>query len=56
MFITEYDETTVEPIGLTEVFVKDLEKGRFVMVSDDNGNLINLSNTSIGTASQKIFM
>ena len=39
VFITEYHETTFEPIGLTEVFVKDLEIGSFVMVSDDNGNL-----------------
>jgi hypothetical protein len=40
VFVTEYHETTSEPIGLTEVFVKDLEIGSFVMVSDDNGNLI----------------
>jgi ATP-dependent Clp protease ATP-binding subunit ClpC len=40
VFVTEYAETTFEPIGLTEKFVKDLEKGQFVMVSDDNGNLI----------------
>jgi MoxR-like ATPase len=40
VFVTEYHETTFEPIGLTEVFVKDLEIGSFVMVSDDNGNLI----------------
>lgn len=39
VFVTEYHETTYEPIGLTEVFVKDLEIGSFVMVSDDNGNL-----------------
>lgn len=39
VFVTEYDETTFEPIGLTEVFVKNLEIGSFVMVSDDNGNL-----------------
>jgi len=39
VFVTEYHETTFEPIGLTEVFVKDLEIGSFVMVSDDNGNL-----------------
>ena len=39
VFVTEYDETTFEPIGLTEVFVKDLKIGSFVMVSDDNGNL-----------------
>lgn len=40
VFVTEYDETTFEPVGLTEVFVKDLKIGSFVMVSDDNGNLI----------------
>jgi hypothetical protein len=40
VFVTEYHETTSEPIGLTEVFVKDLQMGSFVMVSDDNGNLI----------------
>jgi len=39
VFVTEYHETTSEPIGLTEVFVKDLQIGSFVMVSDDNGNL-----------------
>jgi hypothetical protein len=39
IFVTEYHETTFEPIGLTEVFVKDLKIGSFVMVSDDNGNL-----------------
>ena len=39
VFVTEYDETTFEPIGLTEVFVKDLKIGSFVMVSDDNDNL-----------------
>ena len=39
VFVTEYDETTFEPIGLTEVFVKGLKIGSFVMVSDDNGNL-----------------
>jgi hypothetical protein len=39
VFVTEYDETTFEPIGLTEVFVKDLKIGSFVMVSDDKGNL-----------------
>jgi len=40
VFVTEYDETTFEPLGLVEKFVKDLETGSFVMVSDDNGNLI----------------
>jgi len=40
VFVTEYHETTSEPIGLAEVFVKDLQIGSFVMVSDDNGNLI----------------
>jgi hypothetical protein len=40
VFVTEYDETTFEPVGLTEVFVKDLKIGSFVMVSDNNGNLI----------------
>ena len=40
VFVTEYHETTSEPIGLTEIFVKDLQMGSFVMVSDDNGNLI----------------
>ena len=25
VFVTEYDETTFEPIGLTEIFVKDLK-------------------------------
>jgi hypothetical protein len=39
VFVTEYDETTFEPIGLTEVFVKNLEVGSFIMVSDDNGDL-----------------
>jgi hypothetical protein len=39
VFVTEYDENTFEPLGLTEVFVKDLNVGSFVMVSDDNGNL-----------------
>jgi hypothetical protein len=39
VFVTEYHETTSEPIGLTEIFVKDLQMGSFVMVSDDNGNL-----------------
>ena len=39
LFVTQYHETTFEPIGLTEVFVKDLQMGSFVMVSDDNGNL-----------------
>lgn len=39
VFVTEYDETTFEPVGLTEVFVKDLSVGLFVMVSDDNGKL-----------------
>jgi hypothetical protein len=39
VFVTEYDETTFESIGLTEVFVKNLQIGSFVMVSDDNGNL-----------------
>jgi hypothetical protein len=39
VFVTEYHETTFEPIGLTEVFVKELQIGSFVMVSDDNGNL-----------------
>ena len=40
VFVTEYDETTFQPIGLTEVFVKDLKIGSFIMVSDDNGNLV----------------
>ena len=40
VFVTEYDEITFEPIGLTEIFVKDLNIGSFVMVSDNNGNLI----------------
>ena len=39
VFVTEYDETTLEPVGLTEKFVKDLSIGSFVMVSDNNGNL-----------------
>jgi hypothetical protein len=39
VFVTEYHETTFEPIGLTEIFVKDLQIGSFIMVSDDNGNL-----------------
>ena len=39
VFVSEYHETTFEPIGLTEIFVKNLEIGSFVMVSDDNGNL-----------------
>jgi hypothetical protein len=39
VFVTQYHETTFEPIGLTEIFVKDLQMGSFVMVSDDNGNL-----------------
>lgn len=39
VFVTEYDETTFEPIGLTEIFVKDLKIGSFVMVSDDDDNL-----------------
>ena len=39
VFVTQYHETTFEPIDLTEVFVKDLQIGSFVMVSDDNGNL-----------------
>jgi len=40
IFVTEYNETTFEPIGLTEVFVKDLKIGSFVMVSDNDGKLI----------------
>jgi hypothetical protein len=40
VFVSEYDEITFEPIGLTEIFVKDLNIGSFVMVSDNNGNLI----------------
>jgi len=40
VFVTEYYEITFEPIGLTEIFVKDLNIGSFVMVSDNNGNLI----------------
>jgi hypothetical protein len=40
VFVTEYDETTFESVGLTEVFVKNLKIGSFVMVSDNNGNLI----------------
>lgn len=40
VFVTEYHETTFEPIRLTEIFVKDLQIGSFVMVSDDNGNPI----------------
>ena len=40
VFVTEYDETTFEPIGLIEVFVKDLNIGSFVMVSDNDGKLI----------------
>lgn len=47
VFVSEYDETTFEPIGLTEVFVKDLEKGSFIMVSDDNGKLIESEVTEI---------
>jgi hypothetical protein len=39
VFVTEYNKTTFESVGLTEKFVKDLEIGSFVMVSDDNGNL-----------------
>jgi ATP-dependent Clp protease ATP-binding subunit ClpC len=39
VFVREYDETTFEPIGLTEIFVKDLKIGSFIMVSDDNGSL-----------------
>lgn len=40
VFIQEYDESTMEPIFLKEIFVKDLPKHSFIMVSDDNGNLI----------------
>jgi len=40
VFVTEYNENTFDPIGLTEVFVKDLKIGSFIMVSDENGNLI----------------
>jgi hypothetical protein len=40
VFVTEYDEITFEPIGLTEVFVKNLKIGSFVMVSDNDGKLI----------------
>jgi len=40
IFLIDYDETTFEPIGLTEVFVKDLKFGSFVMVSDNDGKLI----------------
>jgi hypothetical protein len=39
VFVTEYHETTFEPIGLSEIFVKDLEIGSFIMVSDDDGKL-----------------
>jgi len=39
VFVTVYNKTTFESVGLTEKFVKDLEIGSFVMVSDDNGNL-----------------
>ena len=40
VFVTEYNENTFDPIGLTEVFVKDLKIGSFIMVSDENGDLI----------------
>jgi hypothetical protein len=40
VFVQEYDKTTFEPIFLKEVFVKDLPKHSFIMVSDDEGNLI----------------
>ena len=40
VFIQEYDESTLEPIFLKEVFIKDLPKHSFIMVSDDEGNLI----------------
>ena len=39
VFIQEYDESTLEPIFLKEVFVKDLPKHSFIMVSNDDGEL-----------------
>lgn len=39
VFINEYDEITFEPIGLSEIFVKDLNVGSFILVLDDDGNL-----------------
>jgi len=40
VFVQEYDGLTFKPTHLSEIFVKDLKIGSFVMVSDDNGNLI----------------
>jgi hypothetical protein len=39
VFVQEYNEDTFEPTHLTEIFVKDLNIGSFVMVSDDSGKL-----------------
>lgn len=40
VFVQEYDKITFEPIFLKEVFIKDLPKHSFIMVSDDNGDLV----------------
>jgi MoxR-like ATPase len=40
LFVQDYHEETFEPTHLSEIFVKDLKTGSFVMVSDENGNLI----------------
>jgi len=40
VFMTEYNENTFEPIGLVEIFVKNLKVGSFIMVSDNKGELI----------------
>jgi len=47
VFVTEYDEKTFKSITLKEVFVKNLNIGDFIMVSDDNGNLIECEVTSL---------
>jgi ATP-dependent Clp protease ATP-binding subunit ClpC len=39
VFVQEFDESTMEPIFLKEIFVKDLPKHSFIMVSDEKGNL-----------------
>lgn len=40
VFVQEYDEKTVEPTHLVEIFVKDLKIGSFVMVLGEDNNLI----------------
>ena len=39
VFVQEFDESTMKPTFLKEIFVKDLPKHSFIMVSDEKGNL-----------------